>query len=217
MTDPTAKPRRGCFFYGCISGLVLLVLILGALTAGLHVVKKAVNQWTDSQPMEVPTEQMPQAEMDKLKQRFDAFEEAVRAQRPTEPLILTADEINALIGSVPHKKRLEGKFHVSLEGDQIKGEMCVPLAEVGLTMFRGRYLNGSGTFSLAFSNGVLFVAPQAIIVKGKSLPEAYMKTLRRGNVAAGLTNAPATAAVLRGLEDIQVKEGKLVVVPKTKK
>ena len=52
VTDPAAKPRRGCFFYGCITGLVLLVLVLGALMVGLHYVKKIVNQFTDSQPMD---------------------------------------------------------------------------------------------------------------------------------------------------------------------
>ena len=31
MTDPAVKPRRGCFFWGCISSLVLLVLLLGGL------------------------------------------------------------------------------------------------------------------------------------------------------------------------------------------
>ena len=86
MTDPSAKPRRGCFFYGCITGLVLLVLVLGALMVGLHYVKKLVNQYTDTQPMEMPTVQMSQGEMDKVKQRFEAFQQAVREQRPTPPL-----------------------------------------------------------------------------------------------------------------------------------
>ena len=64
MTDPAAKPRRGCFFYGCITGLVLLVIVLGALMVGLHYVKKMVNQYTDAQPMELPTVQMSQGEID---------------------------------------------------------------------------------------------------------------------------------------------------------
>jgi len=36
MNDQTPKPRRGCFFYGCITGVVLLVIVLGALLVGLH-------------------------------------------------------------------------------------------------------------------------------------------------------------------------------------
>lgn len=217
MTDQAAKPRRGCFFYGCITGLVLLVIVLGALMVGLHYVRKTVNQFTDSQPMELPTVQMSQGEMDKLKQRFEAFQKAVREQRPTEPLVLAADDINALIANGSERQALKGKLYVGLEGDQIKGEVSVPLREIGLSVFRGRYLNGSATFNLSFTNGVLSVAPQTIIVKGRPVPEVYMQEIRKQNLAAGFTNEPATAAVLQALEGIQVKEGKLVVVPKEKK
>jgi hypothetical protein len=216
VTDPAVKPRRGCFFYGCITGVVLLVIVLGALMVGLHYVRKMVNQFTDSQPMELPMVQMPQEEIDKLKQRFEAFQKAVRDQRPTEPLVLTADDINALIASEPKRQDLKGKLYVGFAGDQIKGEVSVPLREIGLGMFRGRYLNGSATFNLSFTNGTLWVAPQTIIVKGRPVPEMYMQEIRKQNLAAALANDPAEVAVLQGLQDIQVKEGKLVVVPKEK-
>jgi len=216
VTDQAAKPRRGCFFYGCITSLVLLVIMLGALMVGLHYVKKMVNQFTDSQPMELPTVQMPQDEIDKLKQRFEAFQKAVREQRPTEPLALAADDINVLIASGPKRQDLKGKLYVGLEGDQVKGEVSVPLREIGLSMFKGRYLNGSATFNLSFSNSVLWVAPQTIIVKGRPVPEMYMQEIRKQNLAAALANEPAAVAVLKGLQEIQVKDGKLVVVPKEK-
>ena len=63
---------------------------------------------------------------------------------------------------------------------------------------------------------MLSVTPQTILVKGKPLPEMYMQEIRKQNLAASLTNEPAAAAVLKGLQDIQVKEGKLVIVPKEK-
>jgi hypothetical protein len=217
MTDPAAKPRRGCFFYGCITGLVLLVLVLGGLMVGLHYVKKMVNQYTDIRPMELPTVQMSQDEIDKLKQRFEAFQQAVREQRPAKPLELTADDINALIASGKELQALKGKFYVSLGSNQLKGEVSMPLQQVGLSMFKGRYLNGSATFNLSFRNGALSVTPQTIIVKGKPLPEVYMQEIRKENLAAKSANEPGAAAVLQGLEDIQIKEGKLVVVPKEKK
>ena len=217
MTDPAARPRRGCFFYGCITGLVLLVLVLGALMAGLHYVKKMVNQLTDSRPMELPTVQMSPAEIDNLKQRFEAFQKAVRERRPTEPLVLAADDINALIANGPERQSLKGKFYVSLDRDKLKGEVSVPLREMGLSLFKGRYLNGSATFNLSFNHGALSVAPQTILVKGAPLPEVYMQEIRKQNLAAGFTNEPSAGEVLQALEDIQVKDGKLVVVPKEQK
>jgi hypothetical protein len=214
VTDVTPKPRRGCFFYGCITGVVLLVMVLGALLTGLHYVKKLVNSFTDTQPIELPTVQMSQAEIDKLKQRFETFQQEIREGRLTKPLTLTADDINALIASGAEWKTLKGKFYIRTEGDQLKGDVSVPLQEVGLAMFKGRYLNGRATFDLVFSNGALVVTPRNILVRGKPLPEVYMQEIRKQNLAVGLTNQPAAVAVLKGLQDIRVEAGNLVIVPK---
>ena len=122
MNGQPAKPRRGCFFYGCITGLVLLVLLLVALLFGIHfAMKKLVNQYTDTKPMELPTVQMSQAEIDKVKQRFAGVSRrrSARSARRS-PCVLTADEINALIASGPDKQALKGKFYVSLDGDRLK-------------------------------------------------------------------------------------------------
>jgi hypothetical protein len=214
MDEQTPKPRRGCFFYGCITGVVLLAIVLGALLVGLHYVRKMVNRFTDAKPMEMPTLQMSKAEIDQVKQRFEAFQQAVREQRAPKPLALSADDINALIASGSESQALKGKLYVSLERDQVKGEVSVPLAEVGLTMFKGRYLNGRATLDLGFRDGVLIVTPHTLIVKGNPVPEVYMQEIRKQNFAAGLTNQPAAVAVLKGLQDIQVKEGKVVIIPK---
>jgi hypothetical protein len=214
MNEQAPKPRRGCFFYGCITGAVLLVLLLGLLLAGLHYVKRLVNRYTDTKPMELPTLQMSQAEMLQVKERFEAFEQAVREHRATKPLTLSADDINALIASGGDQQSLKGKVYVSLDGDQLKGEVSVPLQEVGLNMLKGRYLNGSATFNLSFQNGTLSVTPQGIQVKGEPLPEVYLREIRKQNLAVALTNNPEAAAVLRGLEEITLKDGKLVIAPK---
>jgi hypothetical protein len=220
VTDQPPKSRHGCLFYGCIAGLVLLLLFAVGGLVTLHYAKKAlsglVNNYTDTQPMEMPSVQMPPAELDKLKQRWKSFEEAVRARHPAAPLVLTADEINALIASSPDQKSLKGKFYVSLDGDRVKAELSLPLQEVGWKLLRGRYLNGSGTFKVSLHDGLLFVAPQDIVVKGSSVPDMYMQGLRSQNFAEALTNQPDASALLQGLQEIQVKDGKLVIVPKEK-
>ena len=192
----------------------MLVIVLGALLVGLHYVRKMVNNFTDNKPMELPTLQMSKAEIDQVKQRFEAFQQEVREQRATKPLVLTADDINALIASGSEPQSLKGKLYVSLEGDQVKGEVSVPLQEVGLSMFRGRYLNGRATFNLGFRDSVLIVTPRTLIVKGTPVPEVYMQEIRKQNFAASLTNEPTAVAVLKGLQDVQVKDGKVVIVPR---
>jgi len=102
----------------------LLVIVLGALLVGLHYVRKMVNNFTDNKPMELPTLQMSKAEIDQVKQRFETFQQEVREQRATKPLVLTADDINALIASGSEPQSLKGKLYVSLEGDQAKGQVA---------------------------------------------------------------------------------------------
>jgi hypothetical protein len=214
MTDQPPKPRRGCVFYGCITGAVLLVIMLGALLLGLHYVKRMVMRFTDPKPKELPTLQMSPAEMAQAKERFDSFLQAVREHHPTKPLTLTADDLNALIASGGDQQGWKGKIYVSLDGDQLKGDLSVPLQDLGLSMFKSRYLNGTATFNLSFRDGRLSVTPQTIQVRGEPLPEIYLREIRKQNLAFAFTNDPAAAAVLKGLEEIQVKEGKLVVEPK---
>ena len=43
-----------------------------------------------------------------------------------------------------------------------------------------------------------------------------MQGLRNANFAQTITNQPGAMAVLQNLQDIQVKDGKLIVVPKEK-
>ena len=218
MNEQPPKARRGCLFYGCLSGLVLLLVLAICGLIAVHYAKvkltALVNEYTDAQPMTLPTVQMSAADLDKLKKRFTEFEDAVRAGRPAPPLALTADEINALVASGKDQTWVKGKVYVSFDGNRVKGELSVPLNDLGWKMFRNRYLNGTGTFNVSLQNGVLFVAPQTITVKGKPVPEMYMQGIRNANFAAALTNQPNAVAVLQHLQNLEVKDGKLIVTPK---
>ncbi len=199
---PQIKPRRGCLFYGCLGGVVMLLAILIAGLIGLHLARKMFNQFTDSQPAAMPAVQLSQPEIELVRKRIDSFRDSVRAGRPTDPLSLSADEINALIAT-----------NLNLN-DQVTGQLSVPLESVGLTIFKGRYLNGSGTFSLSFHNGILHVFAQNITVKGKPLPEVYMQSIRQRDLARDFNNDPNAAAAFERIQDIEVKDGKITIVPK---
>ena len=62
--EPPQKPRRGCLFYGCLSGTVCLLAILIAFLLGLYQLKRMLNFYTDTHPVSLPTVQMSPAEMD---------------------------------------------------------------------------------------------------------------------------------------------------------
>lgn len=215
MTDPgAAKPRRGCLFYGCLSGTACLLIILVAFLLGLYQLKKMLNFYTDNHPTPLPSVQLSPAEIDQLKQRVENFQDAVRSGRPTPPLQLTSDEINAYIETDPNFAKVKGKLYVTIEGDRLKGQVSFPLDNVGLRIFRGRYLNGTGILAVSLHNGNLVVTPESLVVKGKALPGVYMDKLRSQNLAESLNNNPRASVALNHLQEIRITDGKCVLVPK---
>ncbi len=212
--DEQPKRRRGCLFYGCITGAVCLVAILIAALLGLHQVKKLLYQYTDDGPTPMPPLQMSPEQIERVRQRVEDFRDAVRTGRATSPLELSGDDINALIDSDPEFRQLKGKLRVAIEGSQLKGQLSLPLTELGLPRFKGRYLNGTASLGLSFQNGTLLVYAQELTVKGKPLPMAYMDAIRKQNLAQKIEEEPRAAAALKQLQDIQVKDGKLIITPK---
>jgi hypothetical protein len=211
--QPPKKPR-GCFFYGCISGLALLLVMVVALLLGVHYVKKMINTFTDDKPLPLPVVQLSPEQNKALHERLDAFDKALKEHRDTPPLALTGDEINAWIATSPSGQSLTGRVYVTIDGDQLKGQVSLPMSQLGLPFFRGRYLNGSVTFSLSFSNGVLHVIARDVTVKGQPLPNVYMQRIRQTDLAQNAMENPNTRSALERYEEIKIANGKLIVVPK---
>src|SRR5437773_11209946 len=99
VTAQAPNLRRGCLYYGCIAVIVLMLVMLVGGLLGLHYAKRMFHNFTDDKPMPLPQVQMSRAEIDRVEQRIETFRQAVRSEKPTEPLMLSADEINALIAT----------------------------------------------------------------------------------------------------------------------
>jgi hypothetical protein len=185
-----------------------------ALLLGLHQLKKFITQYTDPNPMPLPAVQMSPEQIDQVQRRIEAFKDAVRSGRPTSPLELSSDEINALIATDPNLKSVKDKLYVTMEDGHLKGQISVPLAQLGLGILKHRYLNGTAAFSVVIQDGNLVVTAQTVQVKGKLLPWVYMDKLRSQNLAANVNNDPHASVALNRLQSIQVKNGKLILIPK---
>jgi hypothetical protein len=86
--------------------------------------------------------------------------------------------------------------------------------ELGLPIFRGRYLNGTGIFAVGLHKGDLVVTPDSLVVKGKPLPGVYLDKIRSQNLASSLSSNPRASVAFNHLQDIRVSDGKLILVPK---
>ncbi|MEW6157145.1 MAG: hypothetical protein AB1813_06905 [Verrucomicrobiota bacterium] len=213
-TMPSSPPPkgRGCFFYGCLTLLVLFVLGAVATYFGVrYAIRSTVNKYTDSQPLPLPAIEMPEVDQAALKERLANFKTTLEAGDKAAELSLTADEINALIASHPDWQPLKDKVYVTIEGSEISGQVSIPLEQMAPSVFKGRYFNGSAKFKVALENGKLVVTMVDGQVKGVAIPENALVHMRNTNLALELEKNPDAAAHLKKLESIQVKEGKLLI------
>jgi hypothetical protein len=222
MNDSGEQPQpRGCLFRGCMIAavLALVLALLGYLT--VRTIANRVNAFiaenTDAQPMEFPKSDVAADELQALEERVTAFNTATGTNAPA--LRLTGRELNALLADSAEMQHMKNWFYVALDGDQIKGRVSLPLEsqfKVPLLHFKGRYLNGAGTFPVAVSNQMLFVGIQTLEVKGKPLPEKFMKRLQEINFAENFNNSTNRAAIAN-YGSVTVKDGVMVITTKSGK
>jgi hypothetical protein len=219
FTPESYQPPRqhGCFFYGCIIASVMAVLLMVAVGTGFYFLYRTlgrlVEEYTATASRELPTVEMQPEQRQTLKERVEGFRKAIDAGTPTEPLVLTGDDLNALIEENPD---LKGRIYVAVEGDKLKGQVSIPLESLGLPMFRGRYLNGEADLKASLINGVPLVTLESIEVNGKPLPEGLMSQLRQQNLAKDAYKNPKDAEQIRKLESLEIKDGKIVITVRAK-
>lgn len=207
-----AKKGRGCFFYGCLTLVVVVLLAALGLVFGVrYFVNRAVEKYTDTGPMTLPKVEMTLPEAAVVQDRVKAFKEALQAGNPTEALVLSEKDLNALIAAAPDFAPLKDKVYLSINGDQIKGQISMPLDNFPIGRTSGRYLNGSAAIRLAMNNGVLTATLESLEVKGEPVPEQFMAGIRQQNLAKDAYNNVAQAELLRKLESVEVKDGHVEV------
>lgn len=215
---PTEQPRRrrGCLFWGGIAAGILLLLALLVAFATYHYVHHLVDEYTDTKPLEMPGIQMSHEELTNLQQRVDGFDKAIKEDKPVQPLILTADEINALIFNATRSNTSSPvRLYFNFTNDQVHAQLSVPTDGIGLKMLKGRYFNGSGDFGMSLHDGKLTLKVKSLSVKNKPLPEQLMQSLRAENFADTWTNDTEFESALKKLQEIKIENDKLVVIPKS--
>jgi hypothetical protein len=214
MSDQTQPKRRGCFFYGClITGILLVLGLLAAYLGTRYVIRKVVN-YTDAAPMALPATAATPAQVAATQQRWDAFVKDVKAGKATAPLALNTTDLNALIAG-SGSANLKDSVRVTIEGDQLKGQVSLPLDQFKIGLLRGRYLNGTMAVKLGLRDGRLAVHAESVQTSRGPLPAAIMDKLRQENLAEQAMQDPDTAKALAELESIEVSDGKLIITPRS--
>ena len=213
MSDEINPPKkRGCLFYGCLSLTViaLLMVILGIF--GYYFFKSTSKRWiqdyTETAPAEIEKVEYARDQMDALRVRVAGFKEALDRGTNLLELLLTADDLNALING---ERELKDKLFVRIDDDKIKGEVSMPLQDLGPFKLNGRYLNGTASFKVAMKNGVLDVRLLDVQVKGKPLPAMVLNEFKKNNLAQDYQKDPKIAADIARFETVQITNGTVIL------
>lgn len=210
MNDIPVKKGRGCFFYGCLTLVVVfLVGVLAVFFGVRHFINQAVEKYTDTTPMSLPKVEISMAEANAAAEKVKAFKTALDSGVAAAPLALTEKELNALIANSPDFAELKDRVYVAIAGDQLKGQVSIPIDRFPIGRTKGRYLNGAAGIKVSMENGVLLVTLQSLEVKGEPVPEQFLSALRQQNLAQEVYKDVQRAELLRKLESVEVKDDAL--------
>ncbi|QDT06380.1 hypothetical protein K227x_47890 [Rubripirellula lacrimiformis] len=161
---------------------------------------------TPSDDSAEPSGQLPQQVPSPSQQGPGDPDQPSDADAPGRELVLTADDINALIAK---EKQLRGKLLVRIEDGKITGDISVP-TDSFIPGSKGRYFNGSGTFDVSLDEGVLMVRLVSAEVKGEPLPDTFMEAMKSENLAKEIYKDEKGAKAIRRFESIQVEGDKII-------
>jgi len=213
--------ERGCFFYGCVSVLVIAaVLVVGSVLLYFGVktyYDRAVEQWTAEAPESIPAVKASPGEIRNAESRVREFVGKVQRGESVGPLSLTQDELNMLLQSPQVPEFLRGNAYVRLEDGGAKVEGSIPLASLApLKSLEGRYLNAQVTLSVSLEQGNLFVGLEDAVVKGIPMSDDVKKDFEGQNLAEELLKQPRMApfvTFLESLDSLNLEDGAVELVP----
>jgi hypothetical protein len=215
---PAPQPKRSStgkwVGIGCLITIALLV-VGGFITYAVvkSVLVGLMDEYTDTQPRNLPQVTMAESQAKAVCARVDTFLAALKADQAVAPLVLSGDDINALIKYHPAWNKMAGLAYVTIEGSKIKGEVSLQLDAIA-KQTKGRYLNGTGVISVQLVDGRMFIFLDSLEVKGKAVPEEFMKSFRSENLAKNANTDEKSAAAIAKFESITVQDGTIRIVPK---
>jgi len=210
-SEPETR-RKGCFFYGCAFAIAGFVIVLLGLAVGAFVLYRTwahyVEIYTAEAPIPLPRLEMPEERREDAVTRAKAFREALRSRTKAEPLVLTGDDLNALVQESP---KLRDRVYLTLEGDEVRAKVSLPLDEFfDTSLTRGRFFNGEAVLKVAVDRGKLKIEVESADVGGKPIPEALRDFMEHADVRLDLDEKDKNE-LLREIDSLEIKDGKATI------
>ncbi|MEX2580684.1 MAG: hypothetical protein WD342_16625 [Verrucomicrobiales bacterium] len=230
--DPNLPPASGSsgnggkVAIGCGVGC-LAVLVVGGIIAYFIFttvktrIAEGVENYTAVQPVAIEPPRIAENEIEDAIARFDAFRGAMDRGEQAAPLVLTDDDINALLFHHPSFKEVAGKTKVSIENDQLKSTVSLNLDDLEIPVkfiadaVEGKYFNGEVTLSIDMVAGRPTAFIENLEVNGMSPPEEAMAAFGQENLLKEARTDPEMKKFFDKIEELEIENNRLVIVPKS--
>ena len=228
QAPPAGTPNSGSgkkWLFGCGCGCLGLILILsiGGYFAYIkiqEVAATAIAEYTATESVAVEIPQLSQDQIDQSVEKFSAFQAGLADGTEPVTLVLSGQDINALIQSHPTFKPLADRASVTVEEDRLRSQVSLSLEELDIPIpfiaeaVKGKYFNGIATFSVVMTAGRPALYIEGLEVNDAAIPAEFMSEISKQNFLEDAGKDPEFAKLIEMIEDIRIENGELRIVPK---
>ncbi len=221
-TDTAPEPSSRWLNYILIGGFaiaaVAMVIIIAASLIVPPIIQRTVDRYTSNAPMKIVQQPLPQDEREALDDRVEAFADAIEEGQHPEPLLLSGQDLNALLQKLWTDEELPGEMALRIEDGRLRSDISIPL-EPDLTIgpftpkVGGRYLNGTVTFRIALENNVITADIERFVMNDKTLPGWIVDAFEREYVEGQLLKNADLREFTDKLARIQVSADSILLEP----
>lgn len=205
--------------FGCLA--VIVVLAAGGVLAyyGLRsAVGSLLAEYSSEERIPLPTVSLPAAETAAIEKRIREFGDAVDDGQPTAPLVLTEDELNAVVQGMLSREKVAERgvtAHIRIVGSRLEADVSIPLKNFEEDL-RDRYLNGKARLSTEVEGDRLVAHLEDLKVGDHYVPDVVRERISRENLLKDAYDDPKTHRLLTGLQSIEIGDGKIVLKPRNR-
>lgn len=208
---PVSKRRRW-WFYALAAGAGLALMVVAVLVALLLYARSMLVEYTSSQPKPVTRITITKDDVDSLVFRWQRFHDEVNLGRSPPPFVMSSKDLNAFISMIP---RFSGRVYLDLEGDRLRADFTLPLRQAIRGAPGGRHVNGSAWLKMTLGEDQFpKLEIESLKLNGKS-PPGWIESGDYGHLLNGVLRVLEDERFLAQLQDIEIREGKLIFTPAT--
>jgi len=215
---PPPKQGLGCFARGCLTLLIFAIVLAIAGFAGMywglhrHSALFYGSYWLAKTrsiaeaPMLVPEFNASDQQIERVRERWQDFEQKARAGQAAE-IELSADDINALIATT---EGVRGKVFASIDGDQLRLQASVPIG--GLLGRPGYYFNGEVVVELEGAQSPDSPRFSRLTINGEHAPTDFLDWKYRSRQLREYLTEQRNAY---DIGTIEIRDGKVILRSRT--